>query len=355
MTRPPGARPSSVASVSASQARSVTAKTSPSRLDAVSSGPNRRKLDRFRSITSRRKPPSTRVASLNVVAGRRHVDRVRRGSRAVPGPGGARRRSRAGSRSYAARRGRQLAKLRAADARMRRTAPPAGSCAATVRGSRGGPRSRAQPRPGPGASARSLRPGRRRPRAGRSSPSASAGRSSASEGARLRGRARAACWIAWISSSASSSAAAKRWCASACSVVETDAHEQRAPAVALEQRPQLVLGDAGEYRRVRDLVAVQMEDRQNGSVGARVEELVRVPARRERAGLRLAVADDARDQRGRGCRTQRRTRVRAHSRARRPRGSSRASRARRATGCRLGTRTGGRARVDRRRPRSMCG
>ena len=36
-----------------------------------------------------------------------------------------------------------------------------------------------------------------------------------------------------------------------------------------------------------------MEDRQHGAVARRVEELVRVPARGQRPGLRLAVADDA--------------------------------------------------------------
>ena len=71
------------------------------------------------------------------------------------------------------------------------------------------------------------------------------------------------------------------------------ADEQRPPAVALEQRHELALGNAREHRRVGDLVAVQMEDRQDCAVGRGVEELVRVPARRERPGLGLAVADDA--------------------------------------------------------------
>jgi hypothetical protein len=39
-----------------------------------------------------------------------------------------------------------------------------------------------------------------------------------------------------------------------------------------------------------------MEDRKHCAVGDRVQELVRVPARREWARLRLAVADDARDE-----------------------------------------------------------
>src|SRR5207245_10121449 len=68
--------------------------------------------------------------------------------------------------------------------------------------------------------------------------------------------------------------------------------EQRPVTVALEERDELALGDAREDRGVRDLVAVQVQDRQHGAVRLRVEELVRVPAGCERPGLRLAVADD---------------------------------------------------------------
>jgi hypothetical protein len=55
--------------MSASQVRPVTEKTSPSRFEAVSSGPKSRKFSGFLATTSRRKPPRTRVASLVVVAG----------------------------------------------------------------------------------------------------------------------------------------------------------------------------------------------------------------------------------------------------------------------------------------------
>ncbi len=71
--------------------------------------------------------------------------------------------------------------------------------------------------------------------------------------------------------------------------------EVRLVAHALEELPQLVVRDAGEEAGVGDLVAVQMEDRQHAAVAGRVEELVPVPAGGERAGLRLAVADDAGD------------------------------------------------------------
>ena len=57
--------------------------------------------------------------------------------------------------------------------------------------------------------------------------------------------------------------------------------------------------DAREDRRVGDLVAVQMQDRQHRAVGRRVQEFVAVPRGRERPGFGLAVADHAgRDQVG---------------------------------------------------------
>ena len=71
-------------------------------------------------------------------------------------------------------------------------------------------------------------------------------------------------------------------------------HDVDAVAVALEQRDQLVVGDAGEHGGVGDLVAVEVQDRQHRPVGRRVEELVRVPGGGQRAGLGLAVADHAR-------------------------------------------------------------
>ena len=43
--------------------------------------------------------------------------------------------------------------------------------------------------------------------------------------------------------------------------------DDRPPAASLEERDQLVLGDPGEHRRVRDLVAVQVQDREHRAVG----------------------------------------------------------------------------------------
>ena len=130
--------------------------------------------------------------------------------------------------------------------------------------------------------------------------------------------------------------------------------EARRVAVALEQRPQLVVRDAGEHRRIGDLVAVEVQDRQHGAVGRRVEELVRVPARRERPGLRLAVADDAqREQIG----VVEHRPVGVHERV--PElaalvDGARASPAPRGSGCRPGRRTGGTAAAGRPR-RGRCG
>ena len=72
--------------------------------------------------------------------------------------------------------------------------------------------------------------------------------------------------------------------------------EHRPVAVALHQCHELPLRDAREHGRVRNLVAVQVQDGENGAVRHRVQELVRVPARRQRPGLGLAVADYAADE-----------------------------------------------------------
>ena len=65
------------------------------------------------------------------------------------------------------------------------------------------------------------------------------------------------------------------------------------------QADQLGLRNPGEHRRVGDLVAVQVQNRQHRAVAHRVEKLVRMPARRQRTGLGLAVTDDAGDEQAR--------------------------------------------------------
>ncbi len=63
--------------------------------------------------------------------------------------------------------------------------------------------------------------------------------------------------------------------------------------VPAEERVEILRRDAREQRGVGDLVLVELEDRYHAAVTGGVQELRRVPARRQRAGLRLAVADDA--------------------------------------------------------------
>jgi hypothetical protein len=68
-------------------------------------------------------------------------------------------------------------------------------------------------------------------------------------------------------------------------------HEIGGVPVTDKQRLQLVVADAGEDRRIVDLVAIEVQDRQHRPVGHRVEEFVAVPAGGQGTGLRLAVAD----------------------------------------------------------------
>ncbi len=71
------------------------------------------------------------------------------------------------------------------------------------------------------------------------------------------------------------------------------ANEQRLIAVAAEQLMQILVAAASQQRRVGDFIAVEVQDRQYRAVARGVQELGAVPAGRERAGFRLAVADDA--------------------------------------------------------------
>jgi hypothetical protein len=71
--------------------------------------------------------------------------------------------------------------------------------------------------------------------------------------------------------------------------------EVRIIAVAAHEVGELVAADPREDGRVGDLEAIEVEDRQHGAVARGVEELVRMPAGRQRAGFRLAVSDHAGD------------------------------------------------------------
>ena len=66
-------------------------------------------------------------------------------------------------------------------------------------------------------------------------------------------------------------------------------------SVPPEEVPDLLIACPPEDRRIGDLVAVEMQDRQHGAVVAGVQEAVRMPGGGKRPGLGLAVADDAGD------------------------------------------------------------
>ena len=70
-------------------------------------------------------------------------------------------------------------------------------------------------------------------------------------------------------------------------------HEVGCVAAAAQEVGQLLPAHAGEHRGVGDLVAVEVQYGQHRPVDRRVQELVGVPSRRQRAGLGLAVAYDA--------------------------------------------------------------
>ena len=64
-------------------------------------------------------------------------------------------------------------------------------------------------------------------------------------------------------------------------------------AITAEQLIQLLVADTGENAGIGDLIAIQMENRQNCAVARRIQELIGMPARRQRSSLRLAIADNA--------------------------------------------------------------
>ena len=264
-----------------------------SRLEAVSSGPTRRK--------SRRSPVSSITCAEQVAedAGglvERSRPACRRGRRSAPGAArGSSRSSRpplacglAPSRRSPVRNAGQ--DLSRPGARPRRTAPRAGRSAATppaaagARGSRG-------PRPAaPGGRARCPPPAGRRPRRARSSPSGVRSTIIGQRGRSATPSSRAARWMSGDPVQGGVHGGGHRPVHRG-RVVAGDV--DRFVAVAAQQVVQLRLGEAGEHGGVGDLVAVQVQDGQHRPVVDRVEELVGVPGRRQRPGLRLAVADHA--------------------------------------------------------------
>ena len=82
-------------------------------------------------------------------------------------------------------------------------------------------------------------------------------------------------------------------------VVKAGDKEVRLVAHALKELGELLVGHAGEDGGVGDLVAVEVQDRQDDTVGCRVHELVGLPRGRKRTGLGLAVAHHGHGQQAR--------------------------------------------------------
>ena len=171
----------------------------------------------------------------------------------------------------------------------------------------------------PGGLASSLRACARRPRPGAVQPFGVRRTIIGQRGRNGVPLLRACFWTARMSATHLSIVAAIAWCIDSGSDPSTKYGVQPCPA---EERLDLVVRDARPDRRVVDLVPVEVEDRQHGAVADRVEELVDVPARRQRPGLGLAVADDGRDDQVRVVERRPAGVRQARSRVRRLRGSS---------------------------------
>src|SRR5215469_10591501 len=65
--------------------------------------------------------------------------------------------------------------------------------------------------------------------------------------------------------------------------------------VAFEQLPEFFFGDSREKAGVGNLVAIEVQNRQNATVALRIEKLVAVPSGCERACFCLAISDYASD------------------------------------------------------------
>jgi len=71
--------------------------------------------------------------------------------------------------------------------------------------------------------------------------------------------------------------------------------EMRRVSVATHQLIEFLVADAGKHGGIGDLVAVEMQDGQDGAIPHRVQELVGMPACRQRSGFGLTVADNTGD------------------------------------------------------------
>ena len=67
------------------------------------------------------------------------------------------------------------------------------------------------------------------------------------------------------------------------------------PSAASQKLLQFLMLDTSQYGRVTDLVAIEVQDRQHGSVETWVQELVGLPCGSQRTRFCLTIADDAGD------------------------------------------------------------
>ena len=226
-----------------------------------------RKLSAFREMTSRRNPPSTRIGSLDVEPGDGTSTRVvaEVGEHQIPQQLAAVR-MRVRAHPCVALRG--SAASSGTSRPRRRTAPPAGNCAAIPRAAHGGPAlsrtsasgtwcERHVPSTGlPSTSRGPVQPfGVRRISIGQ--------RAAVDRAALARGSLnRIDAVERLVQRRGEPLVHSRRFLA-----VEAAGDEQRLPAVAAKERSELVFGDPREHRRVRDLVAVEMQDRKHRAVG----------------------------------------------------------------------------------------
>ena len=68
-------------------------------------------------------------------------------------------------------------------------------------------------------------------------------------------------------------------------------HEVGRPAITSQQTLQFLVADPRQQRRIVDLVAVQMKNRQDRAIANRAQKLIDVPGSRQGPRFRFAVAD----------------------------------------------------------------
>ena len=73
-------------------------------------------------------------------------------------------------------------------------------------------------------------------------------------------------------------------------------NEVRFPTIAGEQLGQLLVAHAPQHGWIRNLVFIQMQDRQHCAIAPRIYKFVDVPSGCERPGLGLTIAHDATNQ-----------------------------------------------------------